>query len=167
MPIFKLDRIDYGILHYLQNDGRIANTELAEKIGLSPSPCLRRVKALEQQGVIRRYVAIVDPNAVGFGISAFVNVSLNTQEKPALDAFQSQIVTYPEVMECYLMTGTSDYLLRVVLPDLESYERFLMEKLTKISVIANIQTSFAPKPLVQRTELPLQDQGQEQIRIRQ
>ena len=159
MPILKLDRIDYGILHYLQNDGRIANTELAEKIGLSPSPCLRRVKALEQQGVIKRYVAIVDPNAVGFGISAFVSVSLNTQEKPSLDAFQSQIVTYPEVMECYLMTGTSDYLLRVVLPDLESYERFLMEKLTKISVIANIQTSFALKPLVQRTELPLQVQG--------
>ncbi|MEE2982315.1 MAG: Lrp/AsnC family transcriptional regulator [Pseudomonadota bacterium] len=159
MPIINLDRIDYGILHHLQNDGRIANTELAERIGLSPSPCLRRVKALEQQGVIKRYVAIVDSNAVGFGISAFVSVSLNTQEKPALDEFQSQIVTYPEVMECYLMTGTSDYLLRVVLPDLESYERFLMEKLTKISVIANIQTSFALKPLVQRTELPLQIQG--------
>ncbi len=159
MPIINLDRIDYGILHHLQNDGRIANTELAERIGLSPSPCLRRVKALEQQGVIKRYVAIVDSNAVGFGISAFVSVSLNTQEKPALDEFQSQIVTYPEVMECYLMTGTSDYLLRVVLPDLESYERFLMEKLTKISVIAKIQTSFALKPLVQRTELPLQIQG--------
>lgn len=159
MPIINLDRIDYGILHHLQNDGRIANTELAERIGLSPSPCLRRVKALEQQGVIKRYVAIVDSNTVGFGISAFVSVSLNTQEKPALDEFQSQIVTYPEVMECYLMTGTSDYLLRVVLPDLESYERFLMEKLTKISVIANIQTSFALKPLVQRTELPLQIQG--------
>jgi len=159
MPIINLDRIDYGILHHLQNDGRIANTELAERIGLSPSPCLRRVKALEQQGVIKRYVAIVDSNAVGFGISAFVSVSLSTQEKPALDEFQSQIVTYPEVMECYLMTGTSDYLLRVVLPDLESYERFLMEKLTKISVIANIQTSFALKPLVQRTELPLQIQG--------
>ena len=159
MPIINLDRIDYGILHHLQNDGRIANTELAERIGLSPSPCLRRVKALEQQGIIKRYVAIVDSNAVGFGISAFVSVSLGTQEKPALDEFQSQIVTYPEVMECYLMTGTSDYLLRVVLPDLESYERFLMEKLTKISVIANIQTSFALKPLVQRTELPLQIQG--------
>ena len=159
MPIINLDCIDYGILHHLQNDGRIANTELAERIGLSPSPCLRRVKALEQQGVIKRYVAIVDSNAVGFGISAFVSVSLDTQEKPALDEFQSQIVTYPEVMECYLMTGTSDYLLRVVLPDLESYERFLMEKLTKISVIANIQTSFALKPLVQRTELPLQIQG--------
>ena len=148
MPKMKLDRIDYGILHYVQNDGRIANTELAEKIGLSPSPCLRRVKALEQRGVIKRYVAIVDSNAVGFGISAFVNVSLNTQEKHALETFQAQIETYPEVMECYLITGTSDYLLRVVLPDLESYERFLMDKLTKISVIANIQTSFVLKPIV-------------------
>ena len=106
------------------------------------------MKALEQRGVIKRYVAIVDSNAVGFGISAFVNVSLNTQEKHALETFQAQIETYPEVMECYLMTGTSDYLLRVVLPDLESYERFLMDKLTKISVIANIQTSFVLKPIV-------------------
>ena len=155
MPEIKLDRIDYRILHYLQNDGRIANTELAAKISLSPSPCLRRVKALETQGVIKRYVAIVDSHAVGLGISAFVSVSLNTQEKHALETFQAQIETYPEVMECYLMTGTSDYLLRIVLPDLESYERFLMDKLTKISVIANIQTSFALKPIVQRTELPL------------
>lgn len=155
MPITNLDRIDYGILHYLQNDGRIANTDLADKVSLSPSPCLRRVKALENSGVIKRYVALVDSNAVGLGISAFVSVSLNTQEKPALEIFQDRIKTYPEVMECYLMTGTSDYLLRVVLPDLESYERFLMDKLTKISVIANIQTSFALKPVVQRTELPL------------
>ena len=151
----KLDRIDYQILHYVQNDGRMANNELADKVGLSPSPCLRRVKALEQRGVIKRYVGIVDANAVGLGISAFVNVSLRSQEQGALDVFQSHIVNYPEVMECYLMTGTSDYLLRVVLPDLEGYERFLLEKLTKIPVIANIQTSFALKPVVQRTELPL------------
>lgn len=155
MPNIKLDRIDYQILHYVQNDGRIANNELADKVGLSPSPCLRRVKALEQTGVIRRYVGIVDANAVGLGISAFVSVSLRSQEQSALEIFQTHIVGYPEVMECYLMTGTSDYLMRVVLPDLESYERFLLEKLTKIPVIANIQTSFALKPVVQRTELPL------------
>ena len=151
----QLDRIDYQILHYLQNDGRISNVELADKVGLSPSPCLRRVKALEQTGVLKRYVGIVDANAVGLGISAFVSVSLNSQEQRSLEIFQSSILTCPEVMECYLMTGTSDYLLRVVLPDLESYERFLMERLTKIPVIANIQTSFALKPVVQRTELPL------------
>jgi len=128
-----LDRIDYRILHYLQNDARMPNTLLAEAVGLSPSPCLRRVKALEAQGV-----------------------SLRSQEKTTLEKFQTRITTYPEVMECYLMTGTSDYLLRVVMPDLESYERFLVEKLTKIAGIANIQTSFALKPIVQRTELPLQ-----------
>ena len=155
MPTSTLDRVDFQILHFLQNDGRMPNNELAENVGLSPSPCLRRVKALEARGVIKRYVALVESNSVGLGISAFVSVSLTTQEQHALEAFQTRIESYPEVMECYLMTATSDYLLRVVLPDLESYERFLMEKLTKISVIANIQTSFALKPIVQRTELPL------------
>lgn len=152
-----LDRTDYRILHYLQNDARMPNTLLAEAVGLSPSPCLRRVKALEARGVIKRYVGIVDAHAVGLPINAFVSVSLRSQEKAALEKFQSRIATYPEVMECYLMTGTSDYLLRVVMPDLESYERFLVEKLTKIAGIANIQTSFALKPIVQRTELPLQN----------
>jgi DNA-binding Lrp family transcriptional regulator len=151
----KLDRIDYQILHFLQNDGRMTNAELASKVGLSPSPCLRRVKALEQAGVLRRYVGIVDAHAVGLGISAFVSVSLRSQEERSLEVFQAQIVGCPEVMECYLMTGTSDYLLRVVLPDLESYERFLHERLTRIPVVANIRTSFALKPVVQRTELPL------------
>jgi Lrp/AsnC family transcriptional regulator, leucine-responsive regulatory protein len=157
MPNFKLDRTDYRILHFIQNDGRIANTELAEAVGLSPSPCLRRVKALESAGVIKRYVGIVDAHAVGLPINAFVSVSLSSQKESALDKFQTQVTTYAEVMECYLMTGTSDYLLRVALPDLESYERFLLEKLTKISGIANIQTSFALKPIVQRTELPLRE----------
>ncbi|MEX2480011.1 MAG: Lrp/AsnC family transcriptional regulator [Gammaproteobacteria bacterium] len=157
MPRLSLDRTDYRILHYLQNDARMSNTLLAEAVGLSPSPCLRRVKALEASGVIKRYVGIVDAHAVGLPINAFVSVSLRSQEKAALEKFQARITTYPEVMECYLMTGTSDYLLRVVMPDLESYERFLVEKLTKIAGIANIQTSFALKPIVQRTELPLQN----------
>ncbi|MEQ8659478.1 MAG: Lrp/AsnC family transcriptional regulator, partial [Gammaproteobacteria bacterium] len=150
-----LDRIDYRILHHIQNQGRMPNTELAEAVGLSPSPCLRRVRALEQAGVIRRYVGIVDAHAVGLPINAFVSVSLRSQEKAALEKFQVRVASYPEVMECYLMTGSSDYLLRVVMPDLESYERFLVEKLTKVPGIDNIQTSFALKPIVQRTELPL------------
>ena len=153
----KIDRTDYRILHFIQNDGRLANTDLAEAVGLSPSPCLRRVKTLEKDGVIKRYVGIVDAHAVGLPINAFVSVSLRSQEKSALEEFQTRVREYPEVMECYLMTGTSDYLLRVVLPNLESYERFLLEKLTKISFIANIQTSFALKPIVQRTELPLRE----------
>jgi len=155
MPMIPLDRTDYRILHHLQNDGRLTNLELAERVGLSPSPCLRRVRALEQAGILKRYVGIVDAKAVGLPISAFINVSLRSQEVGALDAFQNAVKSFPEVMECYLMTGNSDYLLRVVVPDLESYERFLAEKLTRIPGIANIQTSFARKPVVARTELPL------------
>ena len=152
----ELDRIDYRILHYLQNDARMPNNLLAEAVGLSPSPCLRRVKALEAAGVLKRYVGLVDAHAVGLPINAFVSVSLRSQEKTALEEFQARVATFAEVMECYLMTGTSDYLLRVVMPNLESYERFLVEKLTRVPGIANIQTSFALKPIVQRTELPLQ-----------
>lgn len=155
MPNPALDRTDYRILHFLQNEGRITNAELADAVGLSASPCLRRSKALEDRGIIKRYGAIIDPRAVGLPINAFVNISLNSQDQHGLDQFQSSIVEFPEVMECYLLTGTSDYLLRVVVPDLESYERFLAEKLTRISVINHIQTSFALKPIVQRTELPL------------
>ncbi len=155
MPKPKLDRIDYRILHFIQNDARMTNNELAEAVGLSASPCLRRVKALEANGIIKRYVGIVDAVAVGLPISAFVNVSLHNQDREALEAFQSRVKTYPEVMECYLMTGTSDFLMRVVVPDLQSYERFT-DRLTRIPGISNIQTSFALKPVVYKTELPLQ-----------
>lgn len=154
MPKAALDRIDYRILHYVQNDARMTNAELAEHIGLSPSPCLRRVKALERSGIIQRYVGIVDAVAVGLPISAFVNISLNSQDREGLEAFQSHVCDYAEVMECYLMTGTSDFLMRVVVPDLQSYERFA-DKLTRIPGISNIQTSFALKPVVYKTELPL------------
>ena len=118
------------------------------------------MRALERDGVIKRYAGIVDANAVGLGINAFVSVSLTEPgETETLETFQSRVETWPEVMECYLMTGTSDYLLRVVMPNLEAYERFLVEKLTTLAGIANIQTSFALKPIVQRTELPLETPG--------
>ena len=155
MPILAMDRTDYRILHHLQNNARISNTELADAIGLSPSPCLRRVKALEQAGVLKRYAAIVDSKAVGLPISVFVSVSMNRQERVGLESFEATIAGYKEVMECYLMTGTADYLVRVVVPDLESYERFLADKLTRIQGIANIQSSFALKQVVYKTELPL------------
>ena len=151
----KLDRTDYSILHHMQNNARISNIELAEAVGLSPSPCLRRVKVLEQAGVIKRYAAIVDAGAVGLPISIFVNVSLQRQERTGLEEFEHRIQSYPEVMECYLMTGSSDYLVRIVVPDLQSYERFLADKLTRIPGVANIQSSFALKQVVYNTELPL------------
>ena len=155
MPKTPLDRTDYRILHHLQNNARISNTELADAVGLSPSPCLRRVKALEQAGVLKRYASIVDAKAVGLPISVFVSVSLHSQARKGLEEFESLIISYEEVMECYLMTGSSDYLLRVVVPDLENYERFLADKLTRISCVANIQSSFALKQVIYRTELPL------------
>jgi Lrp/AsnC family transcriptional regulator, leucine-responsive regulatory protein len=156
MPNAQLDRIDYRILQHLQNDARISNAELAERVGLSPSPCLRRVRALEQAGILKRYVALVDPRAVGLPISVVVNVSLRSQERAALVEFERQIQRCPEVMECYLMTGSSDYLLRIVVPDLESYERFLADTLTRIPGVANIQSGLALKQVVYRTELPLE-----------
>jgi Lrp/AsnC family leucine-responsive transcriptional regulator len=151
-----LDKIDYRILHHIQNNARISNIVLAEAIGLSPSPCLRRVRALEQAGVIKRYAGIVDAGAVGLPISIFVNVSLDRQERSGLEEFEQTISSYPEVMECYLMTGASDYLVRIVVPDLQAYERFLADKLTRIPGVANIQSSFALKQVVYNTELPLQ-----------
>ena len=154
MPNDTLDKIDYRILHFLQNDAHMTNAELAEKVGLSPSPCLRRVKVMENRGIIQRYVAIVDAAEVGLPISAFVAISLHSQDRDALEVFQSSVETYPEVMECYLMTGSSDFLLRVVVPDLQTYERFT-DKLTRIPGISNIQTSFALKPVIYRTELPI------------
>jgi Lrp/AsnC family leucine-responsive transcriptional regulator len=152
----KLDRTDYRILHHIQNNARISNIELAEAVGLSPSPCLRRVKTLEKEGVIKRYAGIVDATAVGLPISIFVNVSLERQERTGLEEFEQRIQSYPEVMECYLMTGSSDYLVRIVVPDLQAYERFLADKLTRIPGVANIQSSFALKQVVYNTELPLE-----------
>ena len=157
MPEVALDRLDYRILHQLQNDARITNAELADRIGLSPSPCLRRVRALESAGILKRYVALVDARAVGLPISVVVNVSLRSQERSALVEFETQIQRCPEVMECYLMTGSSDYLLRIVVPDLESYERFLADTLTRIAGVANIQSGLALKQVVYRTELPLRE----------
>ena len=153
--MLKLDKIDYKILRIIQSEGRISNINLADKIGLSPSPCLRRVKELEKGDVIKKYVGLVEPKALFLLINAFINVSLHSQKERFLNIFEQKISLYDEVSECYLMTGSSDYLLRVVTRDLEEYERFVIDKLTKIEGIANIQTSFALKPLIQRTEIPI------------
>ena len=155
MPIPRLDRIDREILHHLQSNARLTNLELAERVNLSASPCLRRVKLLEERGIIRRYATLLDPRQVGLPISVFVSVSLRSQDRQALTEFEQSVQDCPEVMECYLMTGTSDYLLRVVVPDLDAYETFLSAKLTNIASVANIQSSFSLKQVVYRTELPI------------
>ena len=156
MPLMPLDRIDYRILHHLQNDGRLTNLELAERVGLSPSPCLRRVRALEEAGILIRYVGIVDAKAVGLPISAFINVSLRSQEVGALDAFQAAVKSFPEVMECYLMTGDSDYLLRVVVPDLKALQCFIVDRLARIPDVSNIRSSVAIKQIKYKTALPIE-----------
>lgn len=158
MPISRLDRMDYRILRQLQSNGRISNTDLADAVGLSTSPCLRRVKILEEEGIIKRYTCLVDPKKVGLPINVFVSVSLHSQERGGLEDFETKIKTFSEVIECYLMTGTADYLLRVVVPDLEAFERFLADKLTRLKEVSNIRSSIALKQVVYKTELPLEDE---------
>lgn len=153
--MLNLDRIDLQILSALQDDARLSNVELADRVGLSPSPCARRVKLLEQQGVIQRYVTLVDAASVGLPISVFIHITLEKQIESALQIFEENVSQYPEVMECYLMTGDADYLLRVVVADLETYQRFLMERLTKIPSVASIKSSFALRQIKYRTALPL------------
>jgi DNA-binding Lrp family transcriptional regulator len=155
LPEPALDEIDRKILALLQEDARVPNVDLADQVGLSPSPCLRRVRDLEERGIVRRYVTLLDPSQVGLPVSVFVNVSLERQIEAALERFEAAILTRPEVMECYLMTGDADYLLRVVTADLFAYERFLVENLTRVPGVASIRSSFALKQVKYSTALPL------------
>jgi len=157
LPVIELDAVDRRILTVLQEDARISNVDLAEQVGISPSPCWRRVKTLEDSGVIAKHVSLVDPAAVGLPVSVFVQVTLERQIETALETFEQTVLARPEVMECYLMTGDSDYLLRVVVADLAAYERFLMDHLTRLNGVASIKSSFALKQVKYRTALPLGD----------
>ena len=150
-----LDAIDLRILAALQENARIANTDLSAAVGLSPAPCLRRVRALEERGVIRKHVTLVSPAAVGLPVSVFVSISLERQVEEALKRFERVILARPEVMECYLMTGDADYLLRVVCADLGAYERFVLDHLTKVPGVSSIRSSFALKQVKYSTALPL------------
>jgi Lrp/AsnC family transcriptional regulator, leucine-responsive regulatory protein len=154
-----LDMTDLKILHHLQDNARIANVELAREVFLSPSPCLQRVKKLEDSGVIRRYVSLLDPHKLGLTVSVFIQVTLEKQIEQSLANFERSIRDRPEVMECYLMTGDADYLLRVVMPDLPAFERFMLDHLTKIPGIASIKSSFALKQVKYQTALPLPDKA--------
>ena len=151
----KLDPIDIRILNELQNDSSHSNVELAKRVHLSPSPCLMRVKALKDKGVIRNYVALADPKVLGLGLNVFISISLKEQSKEALAEFEQRISEHDEVMECYLMTGDSDYLIRVVVADMGALEKFILEQLTPISGIEKIRSSFALKQVRYKTALPL------------
>ncbi len=161
MPQRQLDAIDRRILDHLQDNARISNVDLAARVGISASPCWRRVRELEESGVISNYVTLIDAASVGLTVSVFVNVSLERQVERELEVFQNAIRERPEVMECYLMTGEADFLLRVVVPDLMAYERFLMDHLTRVPGIASIRSSFALKQVKYRTALPLDRGGAE------
>lgn len=138
-----LDEIDRKILRLLQEDCRLTMQELAERVGLSASPCHRRIKMMEEAGIIRRYVAQVDQRKLGLPVSVFVSIKLERQREKDLEAFAKAISRWPEVLECYLMTGHRDYLLRVVVEDLSAYEKFLKQKLTLVPGVASIESSFA------------------------
>ncbi len=152
----KLDAADWKILAALQADARISNVDLARKVNLTPSPCLARVRELERKGLIERYVTLLDPKALGLTLSVFIQVRLEKQVERSLERFEQAMSERPEVMECYLMTGASDYLLRVVVTDMQALERFIVDFLSRIPGIGNIQSSFALKQVKYQTALPLE-----------
>jgi DNA-binding Lrp family transcriptional regulator len=155
MPSFIPDATDIKILNLLQENAKLTNVELASRINLSPSPCLARVRALEQAGIISRYVTLLDPSKVALGISVFVQIGMERQVEQNLNDFHATIIGYAEVMECYLMTGDFDYLIRVVVNDMPALEHFIIDKLSKIPGISTIKSSLALKQVKYKTALPL------------
>jgi len=150
-----LDRYDRAILDALQRDGRISNVELANLVNLSESACLRRVRALEASGIIERYVALLNQKQAGLSGNVFVNIALNREEQSELAAFEEAVQALPEVMECYLMTGEFDYLLRVVVRDMADFERIHNEALTRLPGVARVNSSVAIRTVRKTTELPV------------
>jgi DNA-binding Lrp family transcriptional regulator len=155
----RLDRIDVAILNQLQRNARITNAELARAVNLSTTPCFNRVKNIEKLGLINQQVTLLNPEVLGLNLNVFVSVSLERQVESALRTFEEEISARPEVMECYLMTGDADYLLRVVVPNTKALERFILEHLTTIKGISNIRSSFALKQVRYKTALPLPANG--------
>ena len=155
MPIPVIDAIDRKMLMILQDDCRVTIAGLAERVVLTASPCHRRLKILEEKGVIKRYMALVDQKAVGLPVSVFISIKLERQKEEDLARFAKAISGWREVLECYLMTGPRDYLLRVVVADLAAYERFLKQKLTRVSGISSIESSFALDQIKYSIALPV------------
>ena len=161
-----MDAIDFRILDALQDDARISNVDLARAVSLSPSPCLARVRALEAEGYIQRYVTLLDPKKIGLTVSVLVQVTLEKQIESALEIFEKAVRERPEVMECYLMTGDADYLLRVVVADVPAFERFILDFLSRVPGVGNIKSSFALKQVKYQTALPLPVQHPQRRRPR-
>lgn len=153
----KLDRTDRRILQAMQANARISNLELADTVGLSPTPCSRRVKRLEESGLIRGHVTLLNQAMLGLKLTAYIGISMDRHTPDRFEAFESEVAGYPEVMECSVVTGqASDYLLKAVVPDMEYYERFLLGKLTRIEGVTGVHSSFELRRVIQRTVLPLE-----------
>ncbi|TGN95813.1 Lrp/AsnC family transcriptional regulator [Burkholderia sp. USMB20] len=151
----QLDAIDIRILNELQKDARLSNVELASRVNLSPSPCLARVKAMERSGLIRQRVTLLSPETLGLNVNVFIHVSLENQRREGLDEFERAVVVIPGVMECYLMTGDADYLLRVLVRDTPALEKLIVDELARIPNVKSIRSSFALKQVMYSTAIPL------------
>lgn len=152
-----MDRIDKRILEILQENGQISNQDLAEKVSLSPSPCLRRVNQLEAEGYITKYVALLNPEKIGLSLTIMVLVGLDSHAADKMCSFEKSIASFPEVSECYLIAGQSaDYILKIIVRDLEHYQTFLLNKLTNIKGVSSVHSSFVLKRIVDKTALPLE-----------
>ena len=152
-----LDRVDRSILRILQQEGRISNLDLAEKTALSPSPCSRRVKRLEDEGLVSSYVARLNPDELGLKLMALIQISLDLHTPERFENFEGIVDTFEEVMECYLITGQqADYLLKVIVPDMDYYQEFLLGKLTRIDGVTGVHSSFVMRKVVDSTALPMQ-----------
>ena len=151
----KLDNIDRRILRLLQRDGRLQNVELAEMVGLSPSPCLRRVKMLEEAGVIERYVAVLNASKIGMGLTFFARVWLRGQDSETVDRFTEEVKRLPQVVECHLMAGDCDFLLRIVASDIDAYRKFQVDHLTRIKEVRSVKTEIPMQKIKLTSELPI------------
>ncbi len=151
-----LDRIDRRILECLQQDGGLSNQELAEKVGLSPSPCLRRVRALEEAGIILKRVTLLDRKKLGLSLTVILNIGMDRHTPERFEAFEQAVAALPEVQECYLVTGQeADYQLKVVVPDMDAYQAFLLGKITRIPGVSGVHSSFVLRRVIDSTEVPL------------
>jgi Lrp/AsnC family leucine-responsive transcriptional regulator len=152
----RLDRTDRRILALMQANGRISNLELAEAVGLSPTPCSRRVKRLEESGVIERHVTLLNQQLLGLNITAIISITMDRHTPERFENFERSVAAFPEVVECSIVTGqAADYLLRAVLPDMTYYEDFLLGRLTRIEGVTGVHSSFVLRKVIAKTELPL------------
>ncbi|MET4024563.1 Lrp/AsnC family leucine-responsive transcriptional regulator [Marinobacter sp. MBR-99] len=154
--LVRIDKTDRKILEHLQKDGSLTNQQLAEKVGLSPSPCLRRVRALEEAGIIVRTVTILDHKRLGLSLTAIILIGMDRHTPERFATFEEQVAAFPEVQECYLITGQSaDYMLKVVVPDMDHYHQFLLNRITRIQGVSGVHSSFVLRRVIDSTALPL------------